>query len=103
MEFKISSLNYDFRVKKMNAIEVLAIRTHLVNETIDDTINFFYEVLERIEVKFEDKWLPVKIKNVTQLTPTMLNEDIIALREIIDFFIKTYLRTVFSKSNESSN
>lgn len=103
MEFKIDSLDFDFRVKRLNVIEVLAIRANLASDNIEETTRLFNSILERLEVRIEDKWIPVKLKNLDNLTPACLDADIRAVKELIDFFIKDYLKQVFMKSNESKN
>lgn len=102
MEFKIKANDYQYRVKKLNVIEVLAIKANLLTDNIDDTTKLFNEILERIEVNVQNQWISVKEKNLDILTPACLSDDINAIKEIIDVFISKYLKTVFTKSNGSN-
>ena len=89
-----------FRVKKMNAIETLALRTA---SNIDDTKSaqkFFNEILERIEVQVADKWLPVKDKTVDAYYPAGIEDDVDAIQQLINFFMTSFLHPVFTKSAE---
>ena len=102
MNFTIKSRTEQFRIKRMNAIETLAIRTNISTKTVDDTTRLFEDILERIEVQFEDdKWLPVKVKGQDAYFPAGIEEDYKAVDELIKFFTFEFLAKVFPKSNES--
>lgn len=100
-EFKIDSSNLDFRIKKMNAIETLALKMTLDNSTMSNTIKSFKTILEYIEVKCDDSWLPAKMEGREVYFPTELENDIVAINELLEYFMGTYLKSVFQKSSES--
>ena len=62
-EFRIKSYDGEFRIKKMNAIELLGIRSQIDFDNLDSAIEFFKIALEHIEVKIGNDWVPVKMKN----------------------------------------
>lgn len=103
MEFKIKSRPELFRIKRMNAIETLAIRTNISTKDVDATTKLFENILERIEVQFnDDKWLPVKIKDQDAYFPADIEHDYKAIDELIKYFTFEFLAKVFQKSNESN-
>lgn len=89
-----------FRVKKMNAIEALALRTASSIESTKEAQTFFNEILERMEVQIADKWLPVKEKNVEAYYPAGIEDDIMTIKTLVDFFMKDFLKPLFTKSAE---
>lgn len=101
-EFKIKSSTFDFRVKNMNAIEILAMRTQLNNKTLDDAIKSFKSILECIEVKCDVTWIPAKMKDREVYFPDGLENDINVVNELLEYFMGTYLKSVFQKSSESN-
>lgn len=98
-EFNIKALNDDFRIKKLNAIELLAIRTNISNDSVKDSINTFKFMLEFIEVRVDTHWLPVKMEGKEVYMPSSIEDNIEAIQELITEFM-SYLKSVFSKSNE---
>ena len=89
-----------FRVKKMNAIEALALRTASSIENTKDALKFFNEILERMEVQVSDKWLPVKEKNVEAYYPAGIEDDVMTIQKLVDFFLTDFLKPLFTKSAE---
>lgn len=89
-----------FRVKKMNAIEALALRTASSIENPKEAQKFFNEILERLEVQIADKWLPVKEKNVEAYYPAGIEDDVATIQKIVDFFMTDFLKPLFMKSAE---
>ena len=92
-----------YRIKKMNAIEVLALKQHVDFEHFNGTYEFFKLVLERVEYKMnESQWLPVReVKDkLVNYYPSGIEEDIDSLNEIIQTFMD-WLKSVFQKSSES--
>lgn len=100
-EFQIKSMNQVFRIKKMNAIEVLALRTQLDTENIEAATKLYMTILERIEVKVGEQWLPVRDGKFNIYTPAGIEENIEALDELIHYFMHEYLYPIFTKSDES--
>lgn len=89
-----------FRVKKMNAIEALALRTASSIESTKDAFKFFNEILERMEVQVSDKWLPVKEKNVEVYYPAGIENDVSTIQALVDFFMTEFLKPLFTTSAE---
>lgn len=89
-----------FRVKKMNAIEALALRTASSIESPKEAIKFFNEILERMEVQVSDKWLPVKEKSVEAYYPAGIEDDLPTIQALVDFFMTEFLQPLFTKSAE---
>lgn len=100
-EFSIKSSDLTFRIKHMNAIEILAMRTQFSNESLESTITSFKTILENIEVKCDEKWIPAKIKGREVYFPDGLENDINVVNDLISYFIGTFLKSVFQKSNAS--
>ena len=97
---EIQIKNNTYRIKKMNAIEVLALQSQIDFEDIKSTMKCYNTLLERIEVQVKDKWLPVKLENSDTYFPAGLEDDF-ELVDALMHFILSYLKSVFQKSNES--
>lgn len=102
MEFQIKSRNEVFRIKQMNAIETLALNTQISFQNMQKTTALFNIVLERIEVKCGNDWLPVKEKDQDVFYPSGIENDLNAIDELITYFMNDYLKPIFMKSNESN-
>ena len=100
-EFTVKSSKHTFRVKDMNAIEILALQTNLNNDSTEDSLKSFKTILERIEVKCDNAWVPAKMKDREVYFPDGLEDDIVVINELLSYFIGTYLKSIFQKSNES--
>lgn len=97
-EFRVGNFNY--RIKKMNAIQLLALRSSMNFDDSDKLQACFERFLENIEVQVkDDKWLQVKQGN--DYYPANIEEDIDAIQELIHNFVK-YIKSVFTKSSESN-
>jgi len=103
MEFTIKDYSQTFRVKKMNAIEALAFRTTFDIDDFDSTVNSLYRILEYVEVKVGDTWLPVKEKNAMSFMPAGIENNVLAINKISKTFINDYLKPLFPKSDESKS
>lgn len=102
MEFTIESIpNVEFRIKKMNALETLAMQNVMKFSDMDSTLKTYMTIMEYIEVKVNDKWIDVYNKKTGEMLPVSLNENIAQVNDLITFFLKEYLIPVFRKSNES--
>lgn len=95
--------NNTYRIKKMNVIEALALRTASSMKSVDATQAFFNECLERIEVKaMDDKWVPVKQKGRSVFLPDGIENDGEAIQYLIEMFMQEFAKPFFKKSDESS-
>lgn len=101
-EFKIKSSDLDFRVKKMNAIEILAVRANIGNRTVEESMKSFKTILECIEVRCDNSWIPAKMQGREVYFPDGLENDVNIINELLGYFMGTYLKAVFQKSNESN-
>lgn len=88
----------EFRVKKMNAIEVISFRSLMDFSSLDGISSFFKTILENLEVRINDDWLPVKEKNREVYYPNGIENDIKAIDKLLNYF-QDYLKEVFTKSS----
>lgn len=88
-----------YRIKKMNAIEMLAFRGRmsLLNDSLDETAKIYDEMLSHLEVKINDNW--IQVKQGSNYYPAGLEDDLNAVEQLVVFVVK-YLKQVFQKSNE---
>lgn len=91
--------NFEYRIKKMNAIELLAIQTQMDFNSFEDAAKAYDTILEKIEVQMNDKWLQVKDSNSKLYFPVGIEDDVEAVSALIKYFMD-YLKSVFLKSNE---
>lgn len=89
-----------FRIKKMNAIEALALRSASDMKTVSGAKQFFSEVFERLEVQAGDKWLSVKQKDREVYLPDGIENDFNAVQALVEFFMKEFLTPFFERSVE---
>jgi len=87
---------HEYRIKKMNAIEMLALRSQIAFDNFEDTMNFYNLLLEKVEVKCGDKWL--QVKDGENYYPAGIEEDVDTVDELIGKAVE-YLKSVFRKSN----
>lgn len=100
-EFKIDRLpNREFRVGKITVPEILAIQTQIDFDDLNKTTQLFSFILERTEVKIEDSWVAVKVRGKDQYFPVNLQDDLIAMREIVMKFISDIIIPLFRTSVE---
>lgn len=99
-EFKLSTFNQTFRIKKLNAIEIFAIKTQIDFDNFKSALDTFNLILENVEVKLDDNWLPVKDRS--NYYPLGIEDDIVAIDEISAQFMKQF-KEVFQKSNASTS
>lgn len=88
----------EFRVRQMNAIEIISFRSLMDFSSLDGVSSFFKTILENIEVKVGDKWLPVKEKNREVYYPNGIENDIKVIDKLLNYF-KSYLGEVFTQSS----
>lgn len=101
MEQKTLEYNENiYRVKKMNAIEALALRSASDMKSVDKAKLFFTDVLERLEVQAGEKWLPVKQPNTNVYLPDGIEDDFVGVQKLVEFFMKEFLTPFFEKSVE---
>ena len=89
-----------FRVKKMNAIEALALKSVSSLDSTESATSLFNTILEKVEVKCGDVWYPVKKGDVYY--PAGIEDDVDTIQQLISFFIKEYFQPLFQPSNKSN-
>ena len=99
--FNIPNRKENFRIKKMNAIQTLAIRSQIDFDNVKAAEKFFKLALENIEVEIAGSWLPVKTENREVYLPDGIENDLEAGTALTTYFTKDYLMPVFTKSSES--
>lgn len=95
-EFEIKGNIY--RIKKMNAIELLALRSQIDFDNIENAQKFYETILEKFEVKIKDEWIVVK--QGSNYYPNGIEDDIEVISELITQMMN-YLKEVFLKSSKS--
>lgn len=83
-----------FRIKNMNAIELLALQTQYNFDDADSSSKLFNNMLERMEVKCNNSWLPVKEKGKDIYYPANVENDYKTIKQLIGKF-SSYLKSVF--------
>lgn len=86
-----------FRIKKMNAIETLALKQYIDFDDFNSTLKFFNLILERIEYKMDNTWL--QVKQGDDYYPCGIENDPIMIHGLISKFL-SWLKSVFTKSEE---
>ena len=100
-EFTIESLpSLQFRTAAISPVDLLAITTQIDFDKYQQTKMLYTFALEHIEVKQGEKWFPVKLPGQEVYTPTSLGENLVALNEIITYFLNEVVAKTFTKSSE---
>ena len=89
-----------YRIRKMNAIEALALRSASDMKSVAGAKQFFNDVLERLEVQAGEKWLPVKQVDTNVYLPAGIEDDFTGIQTLVEFFMKEFLTPFFAKSAE---
>ena len=89
-----------YRIRKMNAIEALALRSASDMKSVAGAKQFFNDVLERLEVQADEKWLPVKQVDTNVYLPAGIEDDFTGIQTLVEFFMKEFLTPFFEKSAE---
>lgn len=100
MEKTLEYKNNTYRIRKMNAIEALALRSASDMKSVAGAKQFFTDVLERLEVQAGEKWLPVKQADANVYLPADIEEDFAGIQALVEFFMKEFLTPFFEKSAE---
>lgn len=82
----------EFRIKKMNAIEVLALQTVFDVDDYSKVLACFETILEKIEVKIGEQWVTVKDGN--NYYPVDIENNIEVIKELVAYFMR-YMKEVF--------
>lgn len=87
-----------YRIKKMNAIELLALRSQISFDDLSSAQKFYEEILEDFEVQIKNNW--IKVKQGNNYYPDGIENDIEVISELITKMMD-YLKEVFLKSSKS--
>lgn len=99
-EFQIQSRpELTFRTKKISPVDLLALSTTIDFEKFTKTKELYNFALEHMEIKEGDKWSPVKFEN-RDVYNILIEEDIVALNELISYFLNEVVAKAFMKSSE---
>lgn len=88
---------HEYRIKQMNAIELLALRSQIDFNNYESSLKLYNILLEKVEVKAGDRWIQVKDGNV--FVPAGIENDFKTVEALIEFVLE-YLKSVFMKSND---
>lgn len=100
MEKTLEYKDNTYRIRKMNAIEALALRSASDMKSVAGAKQFFNDVLERLEVQAGEKWLPVKQVDTNVYLPAGIEDDFTGIQTLVEFFMKEFLTPFFEKSAE---
>lgn len=89
-----------YRIKRMNAIEALALRTASDMKSVEGAKAFFMNVLERIEVQAGEQWMPVKTEGREVYIPAGIENDFEGIQKLVEFFMQEFLTPFFKSSVE---
>ena len=100
-EFTIESKpEMQFRVTRVSPVDLLAITTQMDFEKFAQTKEMYTFALEHIQVKIGDKWNDVKMKGKDVYMPPELEDNIVALNELIIWFLNNVVMNAFPDSRE---
>lgn len=90
---------HEYRIKKMNAIQILALRTQINFDDIEKSEQTYDTILSCIEVKLDNNtWL--QVYDGKNFYPVDIENDIDTIQELIKYGLD-YIKSVFQKSVES--
>lgn len=95
--------SHEFRIKKMNAIEALALRMSADFSSVESATKTIASILERVEVKAgADQWFPVKEKGANVYYPAEIENDSVAIKMLINKFMNEFMTPFFENSDGSN-
>jgi hypothetical protein len=99
-EFTLENLpGTTFRVAAISPVDMLAISYQINLENFAMTKSTLLFVLENVEVKIADKWLPVKVKGREVYQPLGIDKNFLALNELFMWFLTEVIANLFQQSN----
>lgn len=105
IRFNIEGYKHDFKFKKIKPTKLLSLATLFSeNQNIETNEEIFDFALQHTEVLLMEKWesvLTILPNGGEVYWPMNLEDNLMAINEIISVFIKEVLNKVFTKSNES--
>lgn len=98
--FTIKGYDYEFRIAKMNAIEILAFQSQYKFSDFNTSETSIKNVLERIEVNAGGQWISIKMKDREVYTPEDVLNDVQLVLKLMNAFSEKVIKPVFMKSEE---
>ena len=95
-----SRKDLEFRVGNISSIEMLTLQTQINFKSMTQTETVFSFILEHVEVNINGIWTTVKEKGRDIYIPFDLENDLMALQEIVVYFLNDVLKPIFKKSKE---
>ena len=89
---------FEFRIKKMNALELLALQSQINFDSMSQAMKTYNTMLEYVEVKVKDQW--IQVKQGDNYYPATLVDDLTLMQNILKHMIE-YVKSLFHSSNES--
>lgn len=100
-EFKIKSRpDLKLRVGKISALDMLALNTHVDFNDMSIMKDVYEFILTHVEVELAGVWVTVKEKGKEIYMPENIESDLVALQEIVMYFLVNVLKPLFVKSKE---
>lgn len=102
MEFTIEKRpDLQFRTREGTAIEMLALQVLINFNDFGKTKDLFSFVLEHIDVKVVDSWLPVKDSKADNVYyPVGIEKELNVLTDLVAYYIKNVIEPLFPRSNK---
>lgn len=100
-EFTIKSFaGVTFRTTKVSPVDLFALSSQLNMTNMAQSKEVATFALEHLECKISEKWVPVKTKDMDVYMPIGLEENLVAITELITEFINKVVAPAFTKSSE---
>lgn len=89
---------YTYRVKKLNALDIFAIKTACSFKTVESAKTSFEQILNKIEVQCLDKWITCFEED--NFYPANLENDVELVNELVSWFVGEVINPHFKKLDE---
>ena len=101
MEFKLTERpDLQFRTKDVSPVKMLALQTILDFNNFEKTEALFTFILENVEVRIKDSWMPVKEKGRDLYYPVGIEKDMKTLMAVSTYYLNNVVSPLFTQSNK---
>lgn len=100
LEFTIKSRTEQFRTTKIETVEILSIAPLASMDDYSQNMQVFNFILDHVEVNLNGLWTVLRDKKTHAYMLGDIEDDAIALNEIIAWFLQNVIYSVFQKSSE---
>ena len=101
MEFKLTERpDLQFRTKDVSPVKMLALQTILDFNNFEKTEALFTFILENVEVRIKDSWMPVKEKGRDLYYPVGIEKDMKTLMALSTYYLNYVVSPLFTQSNK---